>query len=156
MPHLSLTCLNLCVGRSNADPFLDEDTESDTPIPNRMFTEGDDTRTVRQITGSASIVDWAVRNVGDTHIGKRKHRAFARKKKAKKAKLTDEVLLGSDEPIPSPDERHSLSYQESNLSTSASSDDDDGDDGGSGGYGIVPSQPLQFTCMKYLQFFIHL
>jgi hypothetical protein len=46
--HSCCTCLNLCVGRSNADPFLDEeDTESDTPIPNRMFTEGDDTRTVR-------------------------------------------------------------------------------------------------------------
>jgi hypothetical protein len=35
-------CLILFVGRSNADPLLDEeDMESDTPIPNRMVTEDD-------------------------------------------------------------------------------------------------------------------
>jgi hypothetical protein len=69
MSYLSLTCLNLYVGRSNADSLLnEEDTESDTPLPNRIVTEGDDPRTLRQITGSASIVDWAEQNVGDTHI----------------------------------------------------------------------------------------
>jgi hypothetical protein len=69
MSYLSLTCLNLYVGRSNADPLLnEEDTESDTPLPNRIVTEGDDPRTLRQITGSALIVDWAEQNVGDTHI----------------------------------------------------------------------------------------
>jgi hypothetical protein len=40
--YLCLTCLILFVGRSNAEPLLDEeDTESDTPIPNRMVTEDD-------------------------------------------------------------------------------------------------------------------
>jgi hypothetical protein len=53
-----------------ADPLLDEDDmDSDTPIPNRMVTEDDDIRTLRQITGASSIVDWDEKNVGDTHIG---------------------------------------------------------------------------------------
>jgi hypothetical protein len=71
--YFCLTCLILFVGRSNAEPLLDkEDTESDTPIPNRMVTQDDDTQTLRPITGASSIVDWAEQNVGDTHIGKRK------------------------------------------------------------------------------------
>jgi hypothetical protein len=43
------------------------------------------------------------------------------------------------------------------MSTSASSDDDDndGDGGGSRAYQIEPSQPIQFTCMEYLQICIH-
>jgi hypothetical protein len=44
--------------------------------------------------------------------------------------MTDEAVLVSDESTPS------LSYQESNLSTSASFDDDDRDHGG---YRIKPS-----------------
>jgi hypothetical protein len=33
-------------GRSNEDPLLDEeDTQSDTPIPSRIVTEGNDSRT---------------------------------------------------------------------------------------------------------------
>jgi hypothetical protein len=64
------------------DPLLDEeDTESDTPIPNRMVTEDDDTRTLRHITGASSIVDWAEKNVGDTYIGTRKLKARPRKDK---------------------------------------------------------------------------
>jgi hypothetical protein len=44
MAYLCLTCLILFVGRLNAKPLLDEeDTESDTPISNRMITENDDT-----------------------------------------------------------------------------------------------------------------
>jgi hypothetical protein len=39
----------------------------------------------------------------------------------------DEPVLGSDESTPSLDEGRSPPYQESNLSTSASSDDDNGD-----------------------------
>jgi hypothetical protein len=33
-------------GRSNADPLLDEDTQSDTPILSKIVTEGDDSRTL--------------------------------------------------------------------------------------------------------------
>jgi hypothetical protein len=98
---LSLTCLILCVGRSNAESLPDEeDTESDTPLPGRMVTQGDDTRTLRQITRSASIIDWAEQNVGDTHIRKRKQKVGPRKEKGKKAKVIDEALLTSDEPPP--------------------------------------------------------
>jgi hypothetical protein len=70
MAYLCLTCLILFVSRLKADPLLDEDDmDSDTPIPNRMVTEDDDIRTLRQITGASSIVDWDEKNVGDTHIG---------------------------------------------------------------------------------------
>jgi hypothetical protein len=131
MAYLSLTCLILCVGRSNTEPLLDkEDTESDTPIPNRMVTQGDDTRTLSQITWSALIVDWAEQNVGDTHIGKSKLKVRPRKEKGKKAKVIDEAVLRSDETTPSPNEGWSTPYQESNLSTSTSSNDDDEDGGG--------------------------
>jgi hypothetical protein len=42
------------------EPLLDEeDTESDTPLPNRIVTKGDDTHTLRQIIESSSIADWA-------------------------------------------------------------------------------------------------
>jgi hypothetical protein len=118
------------------DPLLDEeDTKSDTPIPSRMVTEDDDTRTLRQITGASSIVDRAEKNLGDTHIGKRKLKAGPRKDKGKKIKTTDEAVLRSDESTLSLNEGRSPPYQESNLSTSASSDDDDGN------YQIEPSQP---------------
>jgi hypothetical protein len=94
-----------------------------------MVTEDDDTRTLRQITSASSIVKWAKKNVGDTHIGKRKLKVGLRKDKEKKAKMTDEAMLRSDESTPSPDEGRSPPYQESNLSTSASFDDDDRDGG---------------------------
>jgi hypothetical protein len=44
-----------------------------------MVTQDDDRRTLRQIPGTPSIVDWAEQNVGDTHIGKRKLKARPRK-----------------------------------------------------------------------------
>jgi hypothetical protein len=94
-----------------------------------------------------SIVDWAKQNVGDTHIGKRKLKARPRKDKGKKAKTTDEAVLGSDESTLSPYEARSPHYQESNLSTSDSSDDDGGD---GGGYHIKQSQPpIHFIGVKY-------
>jgi hypothetical protein len=84
MAYLCLTCLIFIVGHSNTEPPLDEeDTKSDTPILNRMVTEDDDRRTLRQITSTPSIVDWAEQNVGDTHIGKRKLKAGPRKGKGK-------------------------------------------------------------------------
>jgi hypothetical protein len=86
-----------------------------------------------------------------TYIGKRKLKAMLRKDKQKKAKTMDEGVLGSDESTPTPDEGGSLTYQESNLSSLASSDDNDGD---GGGYQIEPSQPpIQFTGSKYQQIY---
>jgi hypothetical protein len=154
MAYLCQTSLIFIVGRSNAEPLLDEeDTESETPIPNRMVTQDDDRRTLRQITGTPSIVGWAEQNVGDTHIGKRKLKTGPRKNKGKKAKTTGEGVLGSDESTPGPDEGGSPPYQEFNLSSSASSNDDDGD---SRGYRIEPSQPpIQFTGAKYQQLYLY-
>jgi hypothetical protein len=58
-------------GHSNADPLLDEeDTQSDTPILNRLVTKGNDDTTLRRITDKASLIDWADDTVDDTHIGK--------------------------------------------------------------------------------------
>jgi hypothetical protein len=102
-----------------------------------MVTE-DDTWTLRQITGASSIVDWAEKNLGNTHIGKRKLKTGLRNDKEKKAKTMNEAMLWSDESALSPDERHCLPYQESNLSTSAFFDDHGGD---GGDYQIKPSKP---------------
>jgi hypothetical protein len=118
-----------------------------------MVTQDDDTLTLRQITGASSIVDWAEQNVGDTHIGKMKLKAGPRKDKEKKVKVMGEAVLGSDESTSSPDEGRSLPYQESNLSTLASSDDDDGN---GGSYQINPLKPpIQFTCVKYRQIYLY-
>jgi hypothetical protein len=71
-------------GRSKADPLLDEeDTQSDTTILSRIVTEGDDTRTLQKITGTSSLVDWADQNIGDTHMGKQKHKTMTMKGKGK-------------------------------------------------------------------------
>jgi hypothetical protein len=44
--------------QSNEDPLLDkEDTQSDTPIPSRIVTQGDDVATLQRITGKTSLVD---------------------------------------------------------------------------------------------------
>jgi hypothetical protein len=108
---------------------------------------------LRQITDTPSIVGWAEQNVGDTHIGKKKLKVGSRKNKGKKAKTMEEGVLGSDESTPSPDEGGSPPYQESNLSSLASSDDNDGDDGG---YRIEQSQPpIQFTGAKYQQLYLY-
>jgi hypothetical protein len=135
----------------------EEDKESDTPIPNRMVTQDDDTWTLRQITGASPIVDWTEQNVGDTHIGKRKLKIGPRKDKGKKAKTMDEAVPGSDESTPSLDEGQSPPYQESNLSTSASSDDDDGDDGC---HSLIFSSQVRstdkFTCILFILFSLHL
>jgi hypothetical protein len=54
-------------GHSNADPLLDEeDTQSDTPILNRLVTKGNDDTILRRITDKASLVDWADDTVDDT------------------------------------------------------------------------------------------
>jgi hypothetical protein len=86
------------------EPLLDEEAmESDTLILNRIVTEDDDRRTLRQIIGTPSIIDWVKQNVGDTRIGKRKLKVGPRKDKEKKAKTAEEAMLESDESTPSPD-----------------------------------------------------
>ena len=61
------------MGRSNADPLLDEeDTESDPPLPSSIVAQG---------TSKDNLVKWTKKNVGDTHVGKRKARFVLRKNK---------------------------------------------------------------------------
>jgi hypothetical protein len=59
-------------GRSNEAPLLNEDTQSDTPMPSRIVTGRDDARSLQKIIGKASLIEWVAETVGDTHIGKRK------------------------------------------------------------------------------------
>jgi hypothetical protein len=73
-------------GRSNEDPLLDEeDTHSDNPILSRLVTEGGDSRTLQRITGKSSLANWADETVGDTHIGKCKHKTITKQGKGKSA-----------------------------------------------------------------------
>jgi hypothetical protein len=73
-------------GRSNEDPLLDEeDTHSDNPIPSRLVMKGGDSRTLQRITDKSSLANWADETVGDTHIGKRKHKTITKQGKGKSA-----------------------------------------------------------------------
>jgi hypothetical protein len=78
--------------RSNSDSLLDEDTQSDTPIPSRMVTEGDNSRTLRRIMGKSCIIDWADETVDDTHIGKQKQKIMTKKGKGKKQRECLEAM----------------------------------------------------------------
>jgi hypothetical protein len=51
------------MSHSNADPVLDEDTESDTSLPSSIVAQG---------TSREKNIEWTPKNVGDTHMGKRK------------------------------------------------------------------------------------
>jgi hypothetical protein len=74
----------------------------------------------------------------------------------------DEPVLGSDESTLSPDEGRSPPYQESNLSTSASSDDDNGDGEvtESNHHNLLFSSQVRsinkFTYILPILFFLHL
>jgi uncharacterized membrane protein YgcG len=126
-------------GRSNRDPVLDEDDDDrDIPLPSHIITDHIKTQDLCTSTGDDCISDWARRNVGDTHLGKRKHHIGPRKldpkrqAKGKGKAKTIEVL--SDEETDDGEGDRSPEYQESADSSSAD-DDDDSDDGGGGGGG---------------------
>jgi hypothetical protein len=46
--------------------------------------EGDDSRTLQRITGKSSLADWSDETVGDTYIGKCKHKTVMKQGKGKK------------------------------------------------------------------------
>jgi hypothetical protein len=59
-------------GRSNWQPVLDEkDEDSDIPIPSQLVRDQIDPKDLQTATGDDCISDWARRNVGSSHIGKR-------------------------------------------------------------------------------------
>jgi hypothetical protein len=80
-------------GRFNVDPLLDEDTESDTPIPSRIMREGDNPRTLHIITGKTSIIALADETIGDTYIGKWKQKTISKKGKEKNRREYLEVMI---------------------------------------------------------------
>jgi hypothetical protein len=58
--------------RSNREPVLDEeDEDSDISIPSQLVRDHIDPKDLQTITGDDCISDWARRNVGSSHIGKR-------------------------------------------------------------------------------------
>lgn len=128
-------------GRSNADPVLDEEApDSDVPIPSHLVTEDDDPQELQRILGTSSLVSWAERNIGETHTGKRKHKAVARKAVTKRKKKTIEQDVRSDDSTDD-DTSRSPTYQESNDSSSPSHS------GGNVGDAAAqaPISPLRFT-----------
>jgi hypothetical protein len=59
-------------GRSNREPVLgEEDEENDIPIPSQLVRDQIDPKDLQTATSDDCISDWARRNVGSSHIGKR-------------------------------------------------------------------------------------
>jgi hypothetical protein len=103
------------MGRPNVDLVLDEeDTESDTPLTSSIMA---------QTTSGEKLVEWAQKNVGDTHMCKRKVQ-FVLPKVRKKAVASDNGTESGDK---------SPLYQEYVDSSSVTSFDDGGGAGGAGG-----------------------
>ena len=60
-------------GRSNRAPVLDEDDDDgDVPLPSHIVRDQINVSDLCEATGDDSISDWARKNVGDTHLWKRK------------------------------------------------------------------------------------
>ena len=113
-------------GRSNAAPLLDEETtESDTPLPAHLVVDP------TEASAPGSLVRWADKVVGETHLGKRKEKTLARKEPAKKLK----GRVPSDE-----------STASDNSHTSPPPEGDDGGDAAwQGGTSDAPVSPVRFT-----------
>jgi hypothetical protein len=93
-----------------------------------MVTATTDPRDLQRRTGSQSISQWARKNTGDSHKGKRKTYAMKPKRQSKKLKGRP---VRSDATT---EDENSSTYQESNDSSSRNSSDDgsNGDDTGGG------------------------
>ena len=118
-------------GRSNATPALDEDSDyNDTPIPSALFTSMADE--------NENWDQWADKNIGDTHVGKRKTRVAPsqqQKKKFKRNNDREEEEFRSDDTTPEP------SGDDGGRGFDGDDDDEDdtggSDDGDAGGSGWV-------------------
>jgi hypothetical protein len=163
-------------GRSNQGLVLDEDDDDgDVPIPSHIVTDHINDSDLRDATGDACISDWARRNVGKTHLGKRKlHKGpttsdLKRQRQQIQTRGKDKAAkpVTSDTSTDDGDGQRSPPYQESADNSSADDgdeddgdDDDDGDggggDGGAGGAGGSGAVSVCFTCIHYtcIHFFI--
>ena len=137
-------------GRSNATPALDENSDyNDTPIPSALFTSMADE--------NENWDQWADKNIGDTHVGKRKTRVAPsqqQKKKFKRNNDREKEEFRSDDTTPEPsgdDGGRGFDGDDDDEDDTGGSDDGDaGGSGwvrGSGGAGGSSGQvsPLQFT-----------
>jgi hypothetical protein len=69
--------------RSTVQPELDEESpETDAPIPSSMVIATADPRDLQCRTGSQSVSQWARKNIGDSHKGKRKTYAMMSKRQS--------------------------------------------------------------------------
>jgi hypothetical protein len=73
--------------RSTVHPELDEESpNTNAPTPSAMVTAAADPRDLQRRTGLSSVSEWARRNIGDSHRGKRKTYAMQPKKQSKRLK----------------------------------------------------------------------
>jgi hypothetical protein len=73
--------------RSTVHPELDEESpDTNAPTLSAMVTAAVDPRDLQRRTGSSSVSEWARRNIGDSHRGKRKTYAMQLKKQSKRLK----------------------------------------------------------------------
>ena len=131
-------------GRSTQDPVLDEeDTESDCPLPSHLVTDP-----VGSFP-SQDLSQWARKNIGDSHIGKRKAVDMQPARRSKRTRGKGTVEVDSD--ATTDDGNDSPAYQESQDSSSASDSGDSPSGGGRGGNtgddrgGSSSLSPLVFT-----------
>jgi hypothetical protein len=114
--------------RSTVQPELDEESpETDAPIPSAMVTATADPQDLQRRTRSQSVSQWARKNIGDTHKGKRKTYAMRLKRQSTRLKGRS---VRSDTTT---EDENSPTYQESNDSSSRTSSDDGNDEDDTGG-----------------------
>ena len=115
-------------GRSNRAPVLDEDDDDgDVPLPSHIVRDQINLSDLCEATGDDSISDWARKNVGDTHLGKRKLQKGPTKGDPKRQKGKGKATakpVSSDTETDDGEGERSPPYQESKDSSST----DDGDD----------------------------
>jgi hypothetical protein len=120
-------------GRSNREPVLDEeDEDSDIPIPSQLVRDQIDPKDLQTATGDDCISDWARRNVGSIHVGKRLFQSGPKQSDPKRQKGKTKApakQVTSDASTDDDDGQCSPPYQESGDSSSAEDDGDDDDDG---------------------------
>ena len=61
-------------GEGIASPTGRDIDDGDIPLPSHIVRDQINVSDLREATGVDSISDWARKNVGDTHLGKRKCR----------------------------------------------------------------------------------
>jgi hypothetical protein len=114
--------------RSTVEPELDEESpETDALIPSVMVTATADPRDLQRRTESQSVSQWARKNIGDNHKGKRKTYAMRPKRESTRLKKRSVRFDATTE------DENSPTYQESNDSSSRTSSDDGNDEDDTGG-----------------------